>query len=82
MKISIKYLEIQTFERDVDVELTKKQLAEFKKTGKCGKNMRSIFNCTIWKIHLLKYPLIPTFMQILWKIAPKMEINLQNVSNF
>lgn len=34
MKISVKYLEIQTFERDVDVELTKKQLAEFKKTGK------------------------------------------------
>jgi len=34
MKIQIKYTEIQTFERNVDVELTKKQLAEFKKTGK------------------------------------------------
>lgn len=34
MKISIKYTEIQTFEKNVDVELTKKQLSEFKKTGK------------------------------------------------
>jgi hypothetical protein len=34
MKISINYTEVQTFQRNVDVELTKKQLAEFKKTGK------------------------------------------------
>lgn len=34
MKISINYTEVQTFQRDVDVELTRKQLTEFKKTGK------------------------------------------------
>ena len=34
MKISIKYTEVQTFERDVDVELTINEIKLFRKTGK------------------------------------------------
>jgi hypothetical protein len=60
-KVNIKYVEVQIFERDCEIELTGKQLKEFNKSGKLPFEIENqLCSETDLKNHVIT---VPTYSQ-------------------